>query len=614
MAGHVHTGANAGEIKLDDIVWEDPFDETLDEDEARTTSLRRQCPTCSAKLTAVARFCASCGSPVVESAQVPRGDPLAGTKDLLPDRYRIRKFLGRGAMGRVFLCQDQDLAVDVAVKVLLNELLTSKEELEKMRLEARAAAKFRECPGILSLYTFDHFKGTCFLVMEYAAGGSLRARLRPEHRLSEAECRRIGAEVAKALAYAHRRQVVHRDIKPGNVLLDERWHAKISDFGIARALAHMATLHCQEGLIGTPAYVAPETIAGEPVDARADLYSLGCMLYEMATGELPFKGSFPEIAMAKIHPATEPPDPSAVRAGLTDSFVRLVRCLLQRNPEHRFADSMRCAVALDAPSVSLEMTPTVEANLTESKNAILASALFKRAVKLQEDEAYESADGLLRRALALHEELFGEDDPVVARDLKYLARNHYLQGRFDRAQERFARAIRIREKALGANHPDVANDLTFMGRIHTLQNNHSEARDAYSRALAIMEKSVGRGDPSLVRLLNHLAVGHLKKGQPEQAGPLLDRALAIVEVVKGRGHPSVVRTLNNLASLHLAVADHRRCESTLNRALTILELAYGKDHHSLLDTLDLYAVLCDRLGKDENAARLRERVERIRNG
>jgi len=406
---------------------------------------------------------------------------------------------------------------------------------------------------------------------------------------------------------------VHRDIKPGNVLLDERWHAKIADFGISRALAHVATMHSHEGMIGTPAYVAPETIAGEPVDARADLYSLGCMLYEMATGELPFKGSFPEIAMAKVHLQAEPPDPSTVRTGLSDSFVRLVRCLLQRNPEHRFADAMRCAVALDAPSVSLEMTPTVEANLTESKNAILASALFKRAVKLQGDEAYESADGLLRRALALHEELFGENDPVVARDLKYLARNHYLQGRFERAQQRFSRAIKIREHALGANHPDVANDLTFMGRIHTLQGNYEEARTAYSRALAIMEKSVGTGDPKLVRLMNHLAVGHLKKGQPEKAGPLLDRALKIVEKVKGRGHPAVVRTLNNLASLHLAVQDYRRCESTVNRALTILELAYGKDHHSLLDTLDLYAVLCDRQGQEESAASLRDRAEEIRN-
>jgi serine/threonine protein kinase len=541
---------------------------------------------------------------------VPRVDPLAGTQDLLPERYRILQSLGRGGTGRVFLCKDLDLAVDVAVKVLAHEIVDHPDEIERMRQEARATAQFRECPGILSLYAFDLHKGTCYLVMEYAAGGSLRARLRREHRLSEPECRRLGAEVAKGLAYAHRRDFVHRDIKPGNVLLDERWHAKIADFGIARVLAQAATTG--DSLIGTPAYVAPEIIAGEPVDGRADLYSLGCMLYEMATGELPFKGSFPEIAGAKVLTDRKPPDVSDVRPELSKGFAGIVRCLLQRNPEQRYADAMRCAVTLDASSVSLEMTPTVEPNLTETKNGILAAALFKRAIKHQRQENFSTSESLLHRAIALHEDLFGPQDPLVARDLKYLARNHYLRGEYEAAEEPFVRAIKIRERALGENHPDVANDLTFMGRVYSLQGKYTEAQDAYGRALGIMEKSVGREDPALVRLLNHLATGHLKRGQPEKAGPLLDRALKIVEIVRGRGHPAATRTLNNLASLYLLVGNYRKCETTLNRALTILELSYGPDHVSMLDTLDLYAALLERGGKHEGAMGIRARAEKIR--
>jgi tetratricopeptide (TPR) repeat protein/tRNA A-37 threonylcarbamoyl transferase component Bud32 len=599
------------EIRVDEILWEEgEFEDTIAESQAFSADLRRTCSQCAAPLESSSHFCNACGAPVV--AEVPRVDPLAGTENLLPERYRILQSLGRGGTGRVYLCKDRDLAVEVAVKVLAHEIVDHPEEIERMREEARAAAQFRECPGILSLYTFDLFKGTCYLVMEYAAGGSLRARLRREHRLSEPECRRLGAEVAKGLAYAHRRDFVHRDIKPGNVLLDERWHAKIADFGIARALARAATTG--DSLIGTPAYVAPEIITGEPVDGRADLYSLGCMLYEMATGELPFKGSFPEIAAAKVLTGRTPPDASRVRPGLSNAFVGLVRCLLQRNPEQRYADAMRCAVALDASAVSLEMTPTVEANLTETKNAILATALFKRAIKHQRQENYATSESLLHRAIALHEELFGPRDPLVARDLKYLARNHYLRGDYEAAEEPFNRAIQIRAQALGENHPDVANDLTFMGRVYSLQGKHQAARDVYARALGIMEKSLGREDPALVRLLNHLAMGHLKKGEPEKAGPLLDRALKIVEIVRGRGHPAATRTLNNLASLYLLVGNHRKCETTLNRALTILEMSHGPDHVSLLDTLDLFAALLERQGKPESAAGMRERAERIRAG
>ncbi|MHC4973750.1 MAG: protein kinase domain-containing protein [Planctomycetota bacterium] len=597
------------EIRVDEILWEGgEFEDTIAESQAFSSDLRRTCTQCKSPLESSSHFCNACGAPVV--AELPRVDPLAGTQGLLPDRYRVVQSLGRGGTGRVFLCKDLDLAVDVAVKVLAHEIVDHPDEIERMRQEARATAQFRECPGILSLYAFDLYKGTCYLVMEYAAGGSLRARLRREHRLSESECRRLGAEVAKGLAYAHRRDFVHRDIKPGNVLLDERWHAKIADFGIARALAQAATTG--DSLVGTPAYVAPEIIAGEPVDGRADLYSLGCMLYEMATGELPFKGSFPEIAAAKVLTDRKPPNVSDVRPQLSNSFAGIVRCLLQRNPEQRYHDAMRCAVTLDASSVSLEMTPTVEPNLTETKNGILAAALFKRALKHQRQESYSTSESLLHRAIALHEELFGPQDPLVARDLKYLARNHYLRGEYEAAEEPFARAIKIRERALGENHPDVANDLTFMGRIYSLQGKYQEAQDVYARALRIMEKSVGREDPALVRLLNHLAAGHLKRGKPEKAGPLLDRALKIVEIVRGRGHPAATRTLNNLASLYLLVGNYRKCETTLNRALTILELSYGPDHLSMLDTLDLYAALLERGGKHEGAVGMRERAERIR--
>jgi len=567
------------------------------------------CGSCGVRVPATARFCDACGGALtpVEAPRWPAASALG-----LPPRYRPVHALGRGAMGRVYLCIDRDLEVEVAVKVLPGDLLRSGHALQRMRREARTAAQFRECRNILSLYAFEEYQGSCFLVMEHAPGGSLRARMRREQRLSERECRRIGAEVAQGLGYAHRRHVLHRDIKPSNILLDARWHAKVADFGISKLLTDVLTASYHEGLIGTPAYVAPEILAGEPVDPRADLYSLGCMLYEMATGELPFKGSYPEIAMAKLLPGTEPPDPAAVRPDLSRSFSRLVRTLMQRNPEARIPAAARCAVALDSQVVSLGMTPTVEVGGAESRDAVLADALFQKALREQKEGRLERAERLLERTRTLHEHLFGPADPLVARDLKFLARNHYLQERYPRALDCFKRAFEIRERSLGNHHPELSHDLAFLGRLHILLGYHRAAAEDYERALALMERSLGRTHPSLARLLDHLAACHIHLGEPERAGALLHRALTILEGRKGRSHPRVARILNTLASLHLFLGAHKSCESALNRAILILELSYGPDHPSLLDSLQLYAALLSRRGRDAEATRMRERAERLR--
>ncbi len=304
------------------------------------------CPRCRTDLPTDARFCSACGSPASPASPLTPGTGGGGPPPDLPARYRIVRFLGRGGMGRVYLCHDGDLDVEVAVKVLPGEVASDEGALLQIRKEARASARFRECPGILSLYGFERHGETRYLVMEFAAGGSLHERLKREGRLPEAECRRLGAEVAEALAFAHEQRVIHRDVKPANVLLDGRGRAKVADFGIARVMAETSARMSLMTVAGTPVYMAPEIVLQRPTDHRADLYSLGCMLFEMSTGHRPFEGAYHEVMAAKMTPAARPPDPREFAPHLGADFAAVVRRLLANDPDERYPDASATAAAL----------------------------------------------------------------------------------------------------------------------------------------------------------------------------------------------------------------------------------------------------------------------------
>jgi formylglycine-generating enzyme required for sulfatase activity len=306
------------------------------------------CGDCGTPIPGGARYCTACGTPASKPSHpsAPTTGSKGGAPPSLPQRYEVVRFLGRGGMGRVFLCHDSILDVDVAVKVLPAEVAHDEEALGQIGREAKAAAKFRDCPGILSLYGFEQFGETWFLVMEFAGGGSIHESLKKEGALPEAECRRLGAEVAEALAFAHERGVLHRDIKPANVLLDGEGRAKVADFGIAKVMSDASSRRSMVTVAGTPVYMAPEIVLQQKVDGRADLYSLGCMLFEMAAGRRPFEGSYTEIAMIKTVGGSGPPAPRKVNPAISEGYAAIVMRLLQPDPEARFPDGRAVAAAL----------------------------------------------------------------------------------------------------------------------------------------------------------------------------------------------------------------------------------------------------------------------------
>ena len=264
----------------------------------------------------------------------------------LADRYRIERKLGEGGMATVYLARDLRHERDVALKVLRPEL-AAVIGAERFLAEIRTTANLQH-PHILPLFDSGEADSFLFYVMPYVEGESLRDRLSREKQLPIADALRIGTGVASALDYAHRHDVVHRDIKPENILLHDG-QPLVADFGIALALSTAGGSRMTEtGMsVGTPTYMSPEQAMGErDIDARADIYSLGCVVYEMLTGEPPFTGATAQAIAARM--LTESPRPLTTQRHTIPAHVEAaVLTALEKLPADRFATAQAFADAIE---------------------------------------------------------------------------------------------------------------------------------------------------------------------------------------------------------------------------------------------------------------------------
>lgn len=231
------------------------------------------------------------------------------TGEVFGDRYAIQRRLARGGMADVYVARDRLLDREVAVKVLFPEFSRDETFVERFRREAQAAANLNHA-SIVGVYDWGERDDTYFIVMEYIEGRTLAQILATEGPLHPDRAADIASDIADGLGYAHRHGVVHRDVKPGNVLITRDGKVKVTDFGIAVAAARNdADLTKAGSVMGTATYFSPEQAQGESVDARSDLYSLGCVLYQMLTGRPPFHGDN-EVAIAYKHVNDQAPPPS----------------------------------------------------------------------------------------------------------------------------------------------------------------------------------------------------------------------------------------------------------------------------------------------------------------
>ena len=250
---------------------------------------------------------------------------------------RIRA-IARGGMARVYLARDRSLDRPVAVKELVPEFAADESFVERFRREAQAAANLTH-PNIVGVYDWGTQDNTYFIIMEFVDGPVLSKVLRDEGPLHPRRAAELASEVAAALGFAHSRGVVHRDVKPGNVILTSSGQAKVTDFGIARAMSAPEENLTQAGsVMGTATYFSPEQAQGLPVDQRSDLYSLGVVLFEMVTGRTPFTGETP-LAIAYKHVQDQPPAPSTLVSGLPAGLEAVIMKLLRKRPEDRYANA-----------------------------------------------------------------------------------------------------------------------------------------------------------------------------------------------------------------------------------------------------------------------------------
>src|SRR6185312_15902948 len=258
---------------------------------------------------------------------------LLGTT--LNGRYRLEARVGAGGMSTVYRALDETLQRQVAIKLMNREVTSDSDQLERFRREARAVAQLSH-PHIVGVIDAGEDEGRPYIVFEYVEGETLKERIRRNGRLPIAEAVAYGIEIARALGAAHARHIVHRDVKPQNVLIDEEGSAKVTDFGIARTLDEDG-LTADGRVLGTTDYVSPEQALGQDVTGQSDLYSLGVVLYEMLTGEVPFTGES-QVAVAMKHVREQIPDVQLKRPEISAALASVVDTATAKRLDERYAD------------------------------------------------------------------------------------------------------------------------------------------------------------------------------------------------------------------------------------------------------------------------------------
>lgn len=279
---------------------------------------------------------------IVSGRRLDDGTSLTHTTATLATdrRYEIIEEIGRGGMGLIFKARDRRLNRVVALKRLPENLREHPKALQLFLNEAQAAARLNH-PNIVTIFDTDQEDGTFFITMELLQGMPLNTVLRQRSRLGPRDTARIGAQVARGLQYAHEQQVVHRDIKTANLFLTQDKSVKIMDFGLAKMMEEVRRGSTVIG--GTPSYMAPEQAAGDRVDHRADIYSLGVTLFELVVGRVPFdKGD-----VAYHHRHTEPPDPRSLASGVPDTLAELILQMMDKNPADRCETASEVEQRLD---------------------------------------------------------------------------------------------------------------------------------------------------------------------------------------------------------------------------------------------------------------------------
>ncbi|NIM91454.1 MAG: protein kinase [Candidatus Aminicenantes bacterium] len=300
-----------------------------------------KCSKCHSDNPETSRFCAECGTQLppsekvsispTETLQTPISELTRGS--LFASRYEIIEKLGKGGMGKVYRVFDKKIDEEVALKLLKPEIAADKKIIERFKNELKFARKISH-RNVCRMYDLSDEEGIFYITMEYVSGEDLKGMVKMMGQLSPGKSISIAKQVCEGLAEAHRLGVVHRDLKPQNIMIDKQGNARIMDFGIARSLEEKGITGAGV-MMGTPEYMSPEQVEGEEADQRSDIYALGVILYEMLTGKVPFEGDTP-LSIAMKQKSETPKDPRGINPQVSVDLARLIMKCLEKDKEKRY--------------------------------------------------------------------------------------------------------------------------------------------------------------------------------------------------------------------------------------------------------------------------------------
>jgi len=328
-----------------------------------------KCPKCQSDNPETSRFCADCGTQLppseeisapTETLEAPKEELTTGST--FAGRYQIIEELGKGGMGKIYKVMDTKIKEKVALKLLKPEIASDKNTIERFSNELKFARKIRH-ENVCQMYDLNEEKGTHYITMEYIHGEDLKRLIRKMGQMSAGQAIPIAKQVCEGLVAAHKLGVVHRDLKPQNIMVDEEGNARIMDFGIARSLKGKGITGAGV-MIGTPEYMSPEQVEGKEVDQRSDIYSLGVILYEMVTGRVPFEGDTPFTIGVK-HKSEIPKDPKELNAQVPTDLSGVILKCMEKDKEQRY----QSAGEVRSELVNLEKgIPTTEREVPKRKS------------------------------------------------------------------------------------------------------------------------------------------------------------------------------------------------------------------------------------------------------